>query len=205
MTQSWALPASSCWEKSELHPVRCCLGTDWGFKQEQVDECWVDGNRTFESCCLTERILPSLEIRQWQQGATDCGCLMRDTNPLLTSMDFFRCVPGVLVMMLADLAGHAGIKDVSERPSLYYLNHALPYALEATSSLLKTGWNLIPLLKSVKAIALIARYAMQSLQGLGQIHPSFCDLTPPAVAFFGDVHKAVGEQDRRLGGSVVER
>lgn len=29
-----------------------------------------------------ERILPSLEIRQWQQGATDCGCSLPDLRLL---------------------------------------------------------------------------------------------------------------------------
>ena len=43
---------------------------------------------------------------------------------------------------------------------------------------------------------------MQTLQGLGHIHPSFCDVTPAAVAFFGSL--VASDVLWAVGGDVVK-
>ncbi|CAK9091540.1 unnamed protein product [Durusdinium trenchii] len=72
----WELGGSSCWEAG-LHPVLCCLGALWEVPQEKIDLCWTDG-RSFESCCLTERMLHTMEIRSWKYELPTCGCHVSD-------------------------------------------------------------------------------------------------------------------------------
>ncbi|CAJ1376022.1 unnamed protein product [Effrenium voratum] len=64
--------ASKCWS-SKLNPLRCCLGTTWGAVQEQVDACWTQ-ERTFASCCLSERMLMRSELWAWKNNFFSCGC-----------------------------------------------------------------------------------------------------------------------------------
>ncbi|CAK9091539.1 unnamed protein product [Durusdinium trenchii] len=124
----------------------------------------------------------------------------------LTFEDFIRCVPGVFIIMLTDLVGHIGhVNDLSQVPSFHYVNHAFPYAIQATTELMKAGWNLIPLWKSVKAVAQMAHYG-----NLGRLHRAItpCDAQTEraAVQLMSGLQRGIVEQDvqqlRRAAASV---